>query len=432
MIYIIILISSINLVLLAFLLFRKIDFSGLVKEISKTNDVLKQEMALNREEMRKTLRENREEQANSFRVFEGSVRSILTENGENSKNQSEKMINKLDEKLRYLMEENSKTLNELRNLLDQKIKNLTEENAKKLDEMRLVVDEKLQTTLEKRFNESFKLISDRLEQVHKGLGEMQSVTFSVNELRKSFLNVKSRGVIGEVQLTGILEEILPPKFFIKNAQVKFGTNERVEYAVKLPGNSDDDTPLLLPIDSKFPIEDYIRLIEATESALTREELLPYYKAFDDEIKKNAKVIRDKYINPPSTTDFAIMFVPSESIYSEITKRDELFYHLYNNLKILVVGPINLAAFLNSLSFGFRTLTVQKHSQDVWKLLGDVKNQFGKFGDLLAKTKKNLESSTKVIDEAEQRTRMIEKKLNKVQSVPAQQEFEFVTEDDGGG
>ena len=430
--YIIIIISTINLILVVILLFRKIDFSSLAKEISRTNDVLKQEMVLNREEMRKTLRENREEQANSFRMFETSVRSILTENAENSQKQSEKLINKLDEKLKNLAEDNLKTLNELRNMLDQKLKTLSEENTKKLDEMRMVVDEKLQTTLEKRFNESFKLISDRLEQVHKGLGEMQSVTFSVNELRKSFLNVKSRGMIGEIQLTSILEEILPSEFYIKNAQVKYGTNERVEYAIKLPGNSDDGSPLLLPIDSKFPIEDYIRLIDAMETVQSQEELQPFTKAFDDEIKKNAKTIKDKYINPPVTTDFAIMFVPSESIYSQITRREELFFHLYNNLKILVVGPLNLAAFINSLSFGFRTLTVQKYSQEVWKLLGEVKNQFTKFGDLLARTKKNLESSTKVIDEAEKRSRLIEKKLNKVQQVTPQDEFDYMIELDEEG
>ena len=379
------------------------------EEQSKTLSDLRQTIDVKlhsaREETQKTLRESREEQSKSFYAFENTLKTAITQLSEQQGLQSEKLTNKLDEKL----------------------KTLQEENSKKLEEMRQTVDEKLQATVEKRFNESFTLISERLEQVHKGLGEMQTLAVGVGDLKKVFSNVKTRGVLGEMQLSLVLEEILPSEFYIKNAQVKTGSNERVEYAIKMPSRNIDDQPLLLPIDSKFPIEDYQRLIDGIDNSSTQDELKNLNKSFENSIKQNAKTIREKYINPPMTTDFAFMFVPTESLYSEIIKRDELFYTLQNDYKITVVGPSNLVAILNALSWGFKTLAIEKRSSEVWEVLGAVKTQFGNFGDILAKTKKKLEETTNVIETAERKSRTIERKLKGVQEVTIDKSNELLGE-----
>ena len=405
MIYIVLSLLIIVIFLLIVIIFKKNDsyllmhIKILSNELNKIDSTVKQEIYLFRDEMRKTLRENREELSNSFLNFENSVKNSMSDMIFQQKNQSERLVYKLDEKLKYLHEENSK----------------------KLEEMRQTVDEKLQSTVEKRFNESFKIISERLEQVHKGLGEMQSLATGVGDLKKVLSNVKTRGVLGEIQLSNILEEILPSEFYVKNAQVKTNSDERVEYAVKLPGRDINDNSLLLPIDSKFPIEDYHRLCNALENTVSSDELKILNKRFEDSIKINAKKIKDKYINPPITTDFAIMFVPAESLYSEVIKRDELFLYLQRELKITVVGPANLVAFLNSLSMGFKTLAIQRRSGEVWELLGSVKTQFGNFGDLLAKTKKKLIEATNVMESAERKSRTIERQLKDVQETPLENE-----------
>jgi DNA recombination protein RmuC len=295
--------------------------------------------------------------------------------------------------------------------------------------MRNVVDEKLQATVEKRFNESFKLISERLEQVHKGLGEMQSLASGVGDLKKVLTNVKMRGNLGEIQLGAILEQILSPEQYEQNATVRNGNLERVEYAVKLPGRNDDNKPLLLPIDSKFPNEDYQRLLDAYENmtGLTPRDMETAAKQFENSVKKNARDIRDKYINPPVTTDFAIMFVPTEGLYAEILRRTGLFETLQRDYKITVVGPTNLVAFLSSLQMGFRTLAIEKRSGEVWEILGAVKTQFGKFGDILDKTRKKLQEATNVIEDAGKKSRTIERKLRTVQELPQEQTLALLGE-----
>ena len=315
--------------------------------------------------------------------------------------------------LRDNREELSASMKEIRETIERRLKIIGDDNAKRLEEMRKTVDEKLQESVEKRFNESFKMISERLEQVHRGLGEMQTLASGVGDLRRVLTNVKTRGNLGEIQLGAILEQILSPEQYIHNAAVKEGSLERVEFAVCLPGN--DNKPLLLPIDSKFPIEDYQRLQDAYE---TNVDIDAVARQFESAVKKNAKDIRDKYINPPVTTDFAIMFVPTEGLYAEILRRNGLFELLQRDYKITVVGPTNTAAFLSSLQMGFRTLAIEKRSSEVWELLGGVKTEFGKFGDVIDRVKNKLDAASKEIDNVGVRSRQIERKLRSVEELPS--------------
>ncbi|MCL2413126.1 MAG: DNA recombination protein RmuC, partial [Bacteroidales bacterium] len=322
----------------------------------------------------------------------------------------------LNKSLKDNREEQSKSIEKIRETIELKLKSIQDDNNKRLEEMRKTVDEKLQETVEKRFSESFKLISERLEQVHKGLGEMQTLASGVGDLKKVLTNVKTRGNLGEIQLGAILEQILSPEQYEQNAAVKKGSLERVEYVVKLPDKNTENELVLLPIDSKFPTEDYQRLLDAYEH-LSKQDIEPIFKQFESSVKKNAKDIRDKYINPPITTDFAIMFVPTEGLYAEILRRPGLFEMLQRDYKITAVGPTNLVAFLSSLQMGFRTLAIEKQTSKVWETLGTVKNEFGKFGDVLEKTKKKLEEATNVIDQAGVRSRAIERSLKSVQELP---------------
>lgn len=315
--------------------------------------------------------------------------------------------------LRDNREELSQSMKEIRETVEGRLKIIGDDNAKRLEEMRTTVDEKLQESVEKRFNESFKLISERLEQVQRGLGEMQTLASGVGDLKRVLTNVKTRGNLGEIQLGAILEQILSPEQYVQNAAVKQGSLERVEFAVRLPGQ--DGKPLLLPIDSKFPIENYQRLQDAIEANVDVDSAA---RQFEASVKKNAKDIRDKYINPPVTTDFAIMFVPTEGLYAEILRRNGLFELLQRDYKITVVGPTNTAAFLSSLQMGFRTLAIEKRSSEVWELLGGVKTEFGKFGDVLDRVKNRLDAASKEIDSAGVRSRAIERKLRGVEELPA--------------
>jgi DNA recombination protein RmuC len=313
-------------------------------------------------------------------------------------------------------------LSEIRNTMEIKLRNLQEDNAKQLDEMRKTVDEKLQEGLEQRFNQSFKLISDRLEQVHKGLGEMQGLANGVGDLKKVLSNVKTRGIVGEIQLRNLLEEFLTRDQFEENVIVKPGTQERVEFVVKLPNKNQGGEDIYVPIDSKFPIEVYERLIDAYNAVGTipQKELDAARKAFADVVKENAKTISSKYINPPVTTDFAVMFVPTEGLYAEILHLPGLSEILRKEYQIIIVGPTNLVAYLSSLQMGFRTLAIEKRSSEVWQLLGAVKNEFGKFGVVLEATRRKLELAANEIDKAGVRSRAIEKKLRDVQELPTGQ------------
>jgi DNA recombination protein RmuC len=298
------------------------------------------------------------------------------------------------------------------------IKELQEGNERKLDQMRQVVDEKLQGTLEKRLGESFKLVSSQLEAVHKGLGDMQSLATGVGDLKRVLSNVKTRGTFGEVQLGAILEQVLTPDQYARNVRPRPDSGETVEFAVRLPGpERDRDHPLWLPIDAKFPHEDYGRLIAAVEAgdaaAVTAAGV-----ALERAVRLNAQDIRRKYIAPPHTTDFAILFVPTEGLYAELLRRAGFAESLQQDQRVVIAGPTTLAALLNSLRVGFRTLAIEQRASEVWKVLAAVKTEFGRFGEVLDKVKKQLQSASNTIDETGVRTRAIERRLKGVEELPA--------------
>ena len=299
-------------------------------------------------------------------------------------------------------------------LFSSRLKELQELSKSKLEEIKVLVDDKLKQTLETRFNESCKLISERLEQVYKGLGEMHGLAEGVGDLKRVLSNVKTRGNMGEVELGNILQQILSPEQYVENACVEQDSQRRVEFAVKLPGADPDGRPILLPIDSKFPIEDYQRLLDAYDNGGDIEK---EGAKFEASVRRCATEINSKYIIPPATTDFAIMFVPTEGLYAEILRRTGLFESLRRDYKITVTGPANLAAFLSSLQMGFRTLAIEKRSSEVWKLLSQVKTEFTTFGDILDKTRKKLTEAANVIDSAGVRSRAIERRLRDVEDSP---------------
>ncbi|MDR1328155.1 MAG: DNA recombination protein RmuC [Oscillospiraceae bacterium] len=347
-------------------------------EIKRLDTLLREEFARNRAERQESDRASREELSGALKVNRDEL---------------------------------SGALKETRDTVETRLRRIQEDNAKQLEEMRKTVDEKLRESVEKRFDESFKLISDRLEQVHRGLGEMQSLASGVGDLKKVLTNVKTRGSLGEIQLGAIFEQILSPEQYERNAAVKQGSQERVEYAVRLPGG--DGGPVLLPVDSKFPIEDYQRLIDAYDQNADVETAS---RQFETAVKKNAKEIRGKYINPPVTTDFAIMFVPTEGLYAEILRRPGLFELLQRDYRITVVGPANTAAFLSSLQMGFRTLAIEKRSSEVWELLGAVKTEFGKFGGVLDGIKNKINAAANELDRVGVRSRAIERRLRGVEEI----------------
>jgi len=311
-------------------------------------------------------------------------------------------------------------LEKMRDTIEIKLKDIQQDNNKKLEEMRQTVDEKLQETLNKRISDSFKVVSDRLEQVHKGLGEMQELATGVGDLKKVLSNVKTRGIMGEVQLGNILEQFLAPDQYVENAMIRQGSTESVEFAVKLPGKDDQEEGVLLPVDSKFPMEDYQRLTEIYDKVelYTKEEIQKAEKRFDTIVRKSAQTISEKYIDPPVTTNFALMFVPTEGLYAQILSRTGLVEALQRDLSITVVGPSNLVAFLSSLQMGFRTLAVQRRSNEVWRILGAVKNEFTSFEKVLKKAQNQLsQASTNIDNLVGTRTRQIQRKLKNVQELP---------------
>jgi DNA recombination protein RmuC len=324
--------------------------------------------------------------------------------------------------LRLLSDANERRLNDVRQAVDARLVSLQEGNEKKLDQMRATVDEKLHATLELRLGESFKQVADRLEQVHKGLGEMQTLARDVGALNRVLTNVKTRGVFGEVQLAALLEQVFTPEQYATNVATVPGSNDRVEFAIRLPGRAvgegvgKDGPPLWLPIDAKFPREDYERLLDASERADAPAMELAA-KAIETRLKLEARSIREKYVSPPHTTDFAILFVPTEGLYAEALRRPGLAEALQREYKVMLAGPTTLLALLNSLQMGFRTLVLEKRSAEVWEVLGAVKTEFGKFGDVLVKTRKKLDEAGTTIDQAFVRTRAMERQLRKVESMP---------------
>lgn len=313
---------------------------------------------------------------------------------------------------------NETRLEHLRESVDGKLKQIQESNEAKLEEMRKTVDEKLHDTLEKRLGESFTLVSKQLEAVQSGLGEMRTLAAGVGDLKKVLSNVKTRGTLGEVQLGAILEDILAPEQYDKNVQTKEGSRENVEYAVKLPGPDDaPDRCVWLPIDSKFPQEDYLRLVEAAEAG-DPDGVKSSTAALVRAMKLSAKDVQEKYLDPPNTTDFAVMFLPTEGLYAEALREPGLVEELMHTYRIVIAGPTTLAAILNSLRMGFRTLAIQKRSSEVWQILGAVKTEFGKFGDVLSTLKKQLARASKTVDQTGVRTRAMERKLRQVEQLPA--------------
>lgn len=313
-----------------------------------------------------------------------------------------------------MVSQNEQRLEKIRATVEIRLREMQEDNNKKLEKMRETVDEKLQTTLENRITKSFTLVNERLEQVYKGLGEMQGLASGVGDLKKVLSNVKTRGILGEIQLGSILEQILSPGQYDVNVSTKKGSPERVEYAVKMPGDGED--PVYLPIDAKFPADVYLSLVEAYESG-SPEEVAAAASQLERRIKAAAKDIRDKYIDPPNTTDFAVMFLPTEGLYAEVV-RHGLIETLQNEYHINISGPTTMAALLNSLQMGFRTLAIQKRSSEVWNVLGAVKTEFEKFGDVLALTQQRMDQANRELDRlVGVRTRQIKNKLKSVTSIP---------------
>ena len=384
------------------------------KSIKGIETSLKNEISQNRLESGKSSKEAREELMNAFRIFSDTLVRRMADAFGNNRD----MLDSFSKQLVNLTETNDKKMEWMRRTIEERIKHLQDENTKKLDQMRMTVDEKLQSTLEKRLGESFKLVSERLEMVHKGLGEMQTLAASVGDLKQVLTRVKPRGIWGEIQLGILLEQVLAPEQFAENVATKKRSADRVEFAIRLPGRTGDrDDTIWLPIDAKFPQEDYQRLVEAQEKAnpALAEEAA---KRLEAVIKNEAKTIREKYVDPPETTDFAIMYLPTEGLYAEIIRRAGLCEYLQRECRVVVAGPTTLAALLNSLQMGFRTLAIEKRSSEVWKLLGAIKTEFGRFGMLLDKAKKKIDEAGNTIGDASRKSRTIERKLKKVEELPA--------------
>ncbi len=378
-------------------------FEAIERGQERGERVLREELTRSREEDLKQGRSLREELTGSIKGFNDSTLQQLAGLVAIEQNQLEKFSGEIDK---------------LKGTVEARLIQIQDDNAKRLEEMRKTVDEKLETTLERRLRESFCNVQESLDRVSKGLGEMQTLASGVGDLKRVLTNVKARGTWGEVQLGNILEQFLTADQYEKNVAIRPGADERVEYAVKLPGRDDMDGQVVwLPIDAKFPKEDYERLCEAAERAdpAATEDAA---RALEARIKIEAKTIRDKYVDPPHTTDFGILFLPTEGLYAEVLRRPGLADALQRDFRVIAAGPTTIAALLNSLQMGFRTLQIQKRSSEVWSVLRAVKTEFGKFGEVMARVHKKLEDAGKVIEAAQQRTRVMDRKLRDVEELPA--------------
>ena len=379
----------------------------------RLENVVKEEITLNRQETANSARQARQELGHSLKLSSDAIQQRMLENIRMQKDQ----LDSFSKQLVSMAKLNEEKIEAMRKTMETQLRSLQEDNSRKLEQMRATVDEKLQSTLEKRLGESFKQVSERLEQVYKGLGEMQALASGVGDLKKVLTNVKTRGTWGEIRLSHILEQILTPDQYDVNVATKKNSNDRVEFAIRLPGqDAEQDNVVWLPIDSKFPQEDYQRLMDAQETA-DRELADKFTRSLEMRVKAEARNIKEKYLDPPHTTDFGIMFLPVEGLYAEVLRRPGLCDNLQREHRIVVTGPTTLAALLNSLQMGFRTLAIEKRSSEVWEILGVIKTEFGKFGDVLAKTKKKLREASNTINQAEVRTRAIERKLRNVQEIP---------------
>jgi DNA recombination protein RmuC len=410
---------------------------GAVREAAELRarlDVLAAQSVDFERDMRQDLATARTEQATAAQTARTELGSILAQHAQTMQQQLSGMAGAQNEQLKHfgdrlaqLTQASEQRLEAVRVTVEQKLEALRADNTQKLEQMRATVDEKLQSTLDLRLGASFKQVSDRLEQVHKGLGEMQTLAAGVGDLKRVLANVKTRGGWGEVQLAVLLAEMLTPQQYEANVATRPGSTERVEFAIRLPGKSDDGAPCWLPIDAKFPLEDWQRLQDALERAdiaaadASRKALEEFFKA-------EAKKIRDKYVEPPYTTDFAILFVPTEGLYAEMMCRPGFADNIQRDQRVLMTGPMNLAALLNSLQMGFRTLAIEKRSSEVWKVLERVKTEFAKFGDVLARTKDKIDQASRTIEDAGVRSRALERQLRVVESLPENGADRLLTDD----
>jgi DNA recombination protein RmuC len=416
-----------NLLLLVWLVLRKPAANGrdeLLAGLAAGNDKLEREL---RREIGDSSRASRQELATTFATFQQtlvqqSAEAIRTQNAQiDAFAQQLTLLQKtlsdtLTTQLQSVSESNARRMVEVRETLEKQLAQLQQTNSAKLDEMRKTVDEKLQTTLEARLGESFKQVADRLEQVHKGLGEMQTLAQGVGDLKHLLTNVKARGIFGEAQLSALLEQVFTVDQYAAQVITRRGGKNPVDFAIRLPGRSDNGDPVWLPIDAKFPNEDYERLLDAQQRAdVLGAEIAG--KALEMRIRLEAKSISEKYIEPPYTTDFAILFLPTEGLYAEVLRRPGLMEVLQRDHRVTLAGPTTLLAMLNSLQMGFRTLALEKRSSEVWQVLGAVKTEFGKFGDILAKVKSQTETVLNTLNSAEQRSRVMGKALRNVEALP---------------
>ena len=373
-----------------------------------------------RKEQREDSRAGREEQTKGIASFGDAQAKRIKEIGDLQRESMQAFSMQLTNMSRL----NEEKLEAMRATVETKLQELYKSNEEKLEKMRVTVDEKLHETLEKRLGEAFATVSDRLEQVHKGLGEMKALTSDVGDLKKVLSNVKVRGMWGEMQLRTILEQILTPEQYSENVAVRPNSGERVEFAISLPGAGDDNRPVWLPIDSKFPLEDYQRLMSASEEG-DLSVIADVRKALRTRVLDEAKAIRDKYLEPPYTTDFGILYLPVEGLYAEVLRIDGLCETLARDFRVVPAGPTTFTALLNSLQMGFRTLAIEKRSSEVWVLLGKVKTEFDKFGTVLEKTKIKIEQAGKELDNAGQRSRAISRALRGVEAVPSDAEASII-------
>jgi DNA recombination protein RmuC len=421
--YLILVLSVLSFALLALLMYRlsrpagnsglEARIDSLERMLERQERLLREELARNREEAQLSARQGREENTIAVSAFGDSLLKRMSELAGLQKDQLDIFAGQL----KSLTASNEGRMDKLRETVEERLRLIQDDTARKLEQMRATVDEKLHDTLEKRLGESFKLVSERLELVQRGLGEMQTLANGVGDLKKVLTNVKTRGTFGEIQLSSLLEQVLSPGQYESNVETRKGSGQRVEFALKLPGrDGTTDGMVWLPLDAKFPQEDYLRLVEAQELG----DLLAATdaaKQLDRAVRLMAANIRDKYLDPPNTTDFGVMFLPTEGLFAEVLRRPGLFDALQRDFKVMVAGPTTLAAMLNSLQMGFRTLAIEKRSAEVWNLLGAVRTEFSKFGQVLEKTSKKLQEAGNHIDQAAVRTRSIEKKLKGVQEMP---------------
>jgi DNA recombination protein RmuC len=402
----------------------KQDLAQLTASLQSANERLEREL---RNAIQESARGGRQELIQNLGTFQ---QSLMQQSGEATRTQNSQMdafaqqlallqktlSDTLTLQVQQLSEANARRLSEMRGTLETQLAQLQVNNAAKLDEMRQTVDEKLQTTLQARLGESFKQVADRLEQVHKGLGEMNTLAQGVGDLKHLLTNVKTRGMFGEAQLASLLEQVMAPDQYAAQHATIPGSKNRVDFAIRLPGRSEDGQPVWLPIDAKFPNEDYERLLDAQSRAdAIQAELCS--KALEARVRLEAKSITEKYIEPPHTTDFAIMFLPTEGLYAEVLRRPGLIESLQRDFRVTLAGPTTLMAMLNSLQMGFRTLALEKRSSEVWQVLGAVKTEFGKFGDVLAKVKEQTQTVLNTLDKAQTRSNVMHRALRQVEALP---------------